>query len=130
MKAHTILCSPLSLYAILAVIRQSIDNFNLANKSKEMLSLFGVFKQQWEKFREQMETVKNRFEQVHKGYEELTGVRERQLDRQLTKIDELRSEHGVAIAPHGAGSLEEVTETAKENAIRKIQQHQGAKIRS
>lgn len=90
MRSKTILCSPMTLYAILAVIRQSIDNFSLEIKSKEMLGLFGAFKQQWEKFKEQMSTVQQRFELAHKGYEELTGTRERMLDRQLTKIEELR----------------------------------------
>lgn len=96
MKAKTILCSPMTLYAILAVVRQAIDNFQLEGKSKEMLSLFGTFKLQWEKFKEQMELVKTRFELVHKGYEELTGTRERQLDRPLAKIEELRLESGAS----------------------------------
>ncbi|HBU09944.1 MAG TPA: DNA recombination protein RmuC [Candidatus Peribacter riflensis] len=94
LKAKTILCSPMTLYAVLAVIRQSIDNFSVEGKSQEMLTIFGAFRQQWEKFKEQMGTVKERFELVHKGYEELTGTRERQLDRQLTKIEELRLERG------------------------------------
>ncbi len=95
MRGKTILCSPMSLYAILAVIRQSIDNFNLESKSQEMLSLFGSFRMQWEKFKDQMQSVKERFESVHKGYEELTGTRERQLDRYLGKIDEVRNERGI-----------------------------------
>jgi DNA recombination protein RmuC len=97
MKSKTILCSPLSLYAILAVIRQSIDNFSIESKSQEMLTVLGGFKQQWEKFKEQMETVQDRFDLVHKGYEELTGTRERQLDRQLTKLEELRLDRGSAV---------------------------------
>ncbi|MFA6038735.1 MAG: DNA recombination protein RmuC [Candidatus Peribacteraceae bacterium] len=105
MKGKTILCSPLSLYAILAVIRQSIDNFSVENKSQEMLTVLGGFKQQWEKFKEQMETVQDRFDLVHKGYEELTGTRERQLDRQLTKLEELRVDRGIT-----SGTIEETFE--------------------
>lgn len=107
MQAKTIICSPMSLYAILAVIRQSIDNFALEGKSNEMLSLLGAFKQQWEKFRESMHTVKTRLESVQKEYEELTGVRERQLDRQLTKLDEMRTER--AIEPAIEEAFEKVT---------------------
>jgi DNA recombination protein RmuC len=90
MKAKTILCSPLSLYAILGVIRQSIDNFNLEAKSKQMLSLLGTFKMQWEKFKDQMATVKTRLESTQKAYEELTGARERQLDKPLNQLEDLR----------------------------------------
>ncbi len=108
MRGKTILCSPLSLYAILAVIRQSIDNFNLEGKSKEMLSLFGAFKQQWDKFKEQMEAVKSRFDSVQKGYEELTGARERMLEKQLTRIEEIRTDRGISAA-HIEDAFEKAT---------------------
>ena len=98
MQGKTILCSPMTLYAILAVIRQSIDNFALETKAQEMLSLFGTFRDQWKKFKEQMETVGDRLESARKGYEELTGVRQRQLEKPLEKIDELRAERGIAAA--------------------------------
>lgn len=117
MKARTILCSPLSLYAILAVIRQSIDSFSMEKKTGEMQTLFRAFREQWEKFKDQMQTVKERFELVHKGYEELTGARERQLDKQFTKIEELRSEQEIAIEPPVEEIFEEV---AARNATRKI----------
>jgi DNA recombination protein RmuC len=45
-----IFCSPLTLYAILAVIRQSIDNFALERKSGEMIKLLKKFKEQWDRF--------------------------------------------------------------------------------
>lgn len=91
MQGKTILCSPLSLYAILAVVRQSIDNFRMESTSQEMLKVFGTFGEQWGKFKEQMETVKNRFASTHKEYEELLGTRTRQLDKPLEKIAELRA---------------------------------------
>ncbi|NOS66966.1 MAG: DNA recombination protein RmuC [Candidatus Peribacteraceae bacterium] len=115
MRGKTILCSPLSLYAILAVIRQSMDNFSMESKSQEMLSIFGAFKMQWEKFKDQMETVRERFESVHKGYEELTGTRERQLDRQLQKIEEIRIDRAIDVP-----SLESTIESAKTKASRKL----------
>ncbi len=91
MQGKTILCSPLSLYAILAVVRQSIDNFRMESKSQEMLKIFGTFNEQWGKFKDQMETVKSRFLSTQKEYEELVGTRTRQLDKPLEKIVELRS---------------------------------------
>jgi DNA recombination protein RmuC len=114
MRGKTILCSPLSLYAVLSVIRQSIDNFSFESKSQEALSILGAFKMQWEKFKEQMETVQDRFESVHKGYEELTGTRERQLDRQLTKLEELRLDRGAPL-----GEIEETLErVTTKNALK------------
>lgn len=95
MKAKTILCSPLSLYAILAVIRQSIDNFRMESKSREMLSHFGTFKDQWNKFKEQMDKVERQLGTVSDSYRELTGAREKQLERPLQKIDDIRVERGI-----------------------------------
>ncbi len=92
MQAKTILCSPLSLYAILAVIRQSIDNFQFEAKSHQMLKIFGTFKVQWEKYKDQIAMVKDRFEKVYKEYDDLVGVRERQLDKPLEKLEELRQQ--------------------------------------
>lgn len=98
MQGKTILCSPMTLYAILAVIRQSIDNFALESKSQEMLDLFKIFRDQWKKFKDQMDTVGDRLESARKGYEELTGARQRQLEKPLEKIDELRNERSFAEA--------------------------------
>lgn len=92
MQGKTILCSPLSLYAILAVVRQSIDNFRMESKSQEMLKIFGTFSEQWGKFKEQMDTVRKRFASTQTEYEELMGARTRQLDKPLEKIAELRSQ--------------------------------------
>lgn len=91
MQGKTILCSPLSLYAILAVVRQSIDNFRMESTSQEMLKIFGTFGEQWGKFKEQMETVKNRFASTLKEYDELLGARTNKLDKPLEKIAELRN---------------------------------------
>ena len=98
MEGKTILCSPLSLYAILAVIRQAIDTFSLESKSKEVLSILGSFRYQWDKFKGQMETVKKRFESVHSGFDDLAGKRERMLDIRVKKIDELRLQQGIPVA--------------------------------
>ena len=49
-KNRVIFCSPMTLFAILSVVRQAIDNFALEQTSNEILSLFGVFKKQWQEF--------------------------------------------------------------------------------
>ena len=119
MQSKTILCSPLSLYAILAVIRQSIDNFQFEAKSQEMLSVFGTFRKQWDKFKEQMDTVRDRFDKTHKEYEDLVGVRQRQLDKPLEKLEEMR-------LARGPGS-EEIVEK-KIEAITEANAHSNAKL--
>jgi DNA recombination protein RmuC len=85
-----IFCSPLTLFAVLAVVRQAVDNFRLSQTSHEILGLLGGFQKQWDKFTEQMEKMGRAIKSVDTAYEELSTTRARQLDRQLDKIDALR----------------------------------------
>jgi DNA recombination protein RmuC len=85
-----VLCSPTTLFAVLAVIRQASDSFRLEQRSKEVVALLGGFAKQWGAFTDQMDTVGRRVDCLQKDYEALVGTRRRQLDRQLDRIEDLR----------------------------------------
>jgi DNA recombination protein RmuC len=91
-KNKVVLCSPLTLVAVLAVIRQAVDNFALEKTSNEILSLLGSFKKQWDAFLQKMEVLGKRIDDAQKEYELLTTTRRRQLERPLNKIEELRTQ--------------------------------------
>jgi len=93
-----LLCSPINFFAVLAIIRQAIDNFALEQTSKEMLSLFGSFKKQWDEFVNKFDTLGQRIEAVQKEYEVLTTTRKRAVERPLNKIDGLRKEKGLPVS--------------------------------
>src|SRR5450755_2348886 len=97
LRNKIVLCSPLTLYAVLAVIRQSVDNFRLERTSNEILGLLGQFEQQWRRYVESMESVQRRFEGVHKEYETLMGRRHRALERPLDRIAALRQSHELTV---------------------------------
>jgi len=97
LKNRVIFCSPITLFAVLAVIRQSVDNFALGKTSNEILSLFGVFKKQWDEFLKKLELLGKRIEDTQKEYELLVTTRRRQLERPLNKIDDLRTQKGLPI---------------------------------
>jgi DNA recombination protein RmuC len=90
LKNKVILCSPMTLYAILAVIRQAIDNFNLEKTATKMLALFGNFNEQWKKFKESMDKMGRKIEEAHSEFEKLSTTRSRSLERPLSKIEEIR----------------------------------------
>src|SRR2546421_2046903 len=90
LRHKVVLCSPLTLYAILAVVRQAVDNFRLERTSNEILSLLGEFALQWEKYVVQLDKVQQRFEGVAKEYAALMTTRHRALQRPLDKIESLR----------------------------------------
>jgi len=91
LHAKVVLCSPLTLYAVLSVIRQAAENFRLQQASRQILELLSDFRQQWARYVEKMERMGKRLEDAWKEYTELVGVRTRQLDRRLDRLDDLRA---------------------------------------
>lgn len=92
LRQKVVLCSPLTLYAILAVIRQGVDNFRLQESSREILKLLAEFKKQWSKYVTGMEKMGDKLEAAGKEYQTLTGTRTRMLERQLDKIENLQEQ--------------------------------------
>lgn len=92
MKQRVIFCSPLTLYAILAVIRQAVDNFNLERTAHRILDVLASFEKQYFLFCSTLDRMGARLEDAKKEYESLCTTRKNQLDRQLKKIEELRQE--------------------------------------
>ena len=98
-KNHVIFCSPVTLFAVLAVIRQAVDNFALERTSHEILSLLGSFKKQWDEYIKKFDLLGKRIEDVRKEYDALLTTRRRQVERPLHKIEALRTQHGLPPAP-------------------------------
>jgi DNA recombination protein RmuC len=99
MRHKIVLCSPLTLYAVLAVVRQAVDNFRLERTSNEILGLLREFSLQWEKYAMQLDRVQQRFDGVAKEYSALMTTRHRALQRPLDKIDSLRLEEPALVDP-------------------------------
>jgi DNA anti-recombination protein RmuC len=79
---------------VLAVIRQSVDTFRLGQASHEILDSLGRFRTQWERFSEHIDKVDRQLDTVRRGFDELAGVRRRQLERQLDAIDAIECRDG------------------------------------
>lgn len=97
LKNRVILCSPLTLYAILAVIRQAVDNFNLERTAGRILSLLGMFNKQWNMFIGSMDKMGKRINDAREEFDILVSTRRNQLERPLKQIEELRIEKGINI---------------------------------
>jgi DNA recombination protein RmuC len=97
MRQNVVICSPLTLFAFLGVIRQAFDNFVMEQTSQEMLQLLGKFAQQWTKYSSQVDKVKRNFDTLYRSFDELTTTRRRQLERPLKDLEALRLERHVAV---------------------------------
>ena len=96
LRHKVVLCSPLTLFAILAVIRQASDNFKLTQQTNAILQALGGFNNEWSKFKGQMDKLDNALKRSRVAYDELAGVRTRQLDRQVDRVEALRLNAGLA----------------------------------
>ena len=92
-----VLCSPLTLFAMLGVIRQAFDNFMVEQTSEEILAVLGAFEQQWDKFSGALEIVGRRMDSAQKAYDDLTGTRKRALERPLARLSSLRTDRGIGV---------------------------------
>lgn len=85
-----VLCSPFTLFAVLAVIRQAVDNFLVERTSDEILGALGSFSGEWDKLSASIEKVGRGLDGAQKAYDDLAGTRRRQFERQLRSIEALR----------------------------------------
>lgn len=92
-----VMCSPLTLFAVLAVVRQAVDSFRLERTTNEILDVLGSFSKQWESFVTQMDTLGKRLETTTSAFDQLSGTRRRQLERQLDRIEDLRTDQAIAL---------------------------------
>ena len=97
MKQRVVMCSPLTLFAFLGVIRQAYDNFVVEQTSDQILALIGKFGIQWQKYSEQLDKVKNKFDQLDRQFDDLVGTRKRQLEKPLQQLEAVRRERNLPI---------------------------------
>ncbi|MFW6133568.1 MAG: DNA recombination protein RmuC [Planctomycetota bacterium] len=91
LRRRVVLASPLTLYAMLAVVRQAAESANVLRTADEVLDLLGQFEAQWQRYKEEVDRLGNQLDTVRKTYDNLRTTRTNTLEKPLTKIDELRS---------------------------------------
>lgn len=99
LKNKVIICSPLTLYAVLAVIRQAVDNFNLEKTASHMLALLGAFNKQWDAFIRSFDKLGKKIQDVQDEFNALTSTRRNKLDLQIKRIEDLRKQKGIPEPP-------------------------------
>ena len=80
LERKIILCSPITLYAVLSLIRQAVSNFAMEQKAGEMQELVGVFRKQWGQFKLYIDSMSKSLGALTNHYEDLRGPRLRELE--------------------------------------------------
>ncbi len=99
LRNRVVLCSPLTLYAFLVVIRQAVENFNLERTTGEVLKLLGNFNKQWELFCAGLDRMGRRLDDAQKEFAALASTRRSQLEKPLRMIEDLRRENSLPVEP-------------------------------
>lgn len=94
LQQKVVLCSPLTLFSVLAIVRQAVDNFRLERRSSEILEFLVEFRTEWDRFSEHLDKTGRQLETFQKSWEALGSTRRNQMERKLRRIDELEAEHG------------------------------------
>jgi len=99
LQKKIIVCSPLTMFAILSVIRQSMDNFAISKTSGEILEVLGGFEKQWETFKDHMDRTEKQLGTFTNSFNTLKTTRSNQLERSMGKVQELREARGIEALP-------------------------------
>ena len=91
---HVVLCSPLTLFAVLSVVRRSVESFAFQRASDDILRLMASFDKEWRKFSASLSVLGRQFAIANSTYDQLAGPRMRALGTPLAYIDSLRRERG------------------------------------
>ncbi len=86
LKDNIIACSPLTLFAILAIIRKSLEHFIIEKTSKEIINHLHSFYKQWEMYTKCYSGVGKKINDLQDEYDKLTSTRTKQLDNIFQKI--------------------------------------------
>ncbi len=87
LEHRVVLCSPSTLFAVLAVVRRSVEQFQLERRSDEILRCLGGIVGEWDKFGAALDKVGKQLDTVTRSFhDELNGTRRRVFQRALDEV--------------------------------------------
>jgi len=95
LQSKVVLCSPITLYAVLALINQAVRNFKTEKAIDDIIQQVSFFLSQWQKYVESMDKMGKKICEAQKEYDNLVTTRKSKLERPLKKIDDIRRERGI-----------------------------------
>ncbi len=95
LKNRIITCSPMTLFAVLAVVRKAIDHFSVEKTSQEILEQIAGFRKQWKMFCQKLQVMGKRITDVQSEYDGIISTRTRLLDKQLEKLERIQQDAAV-----------------------------------
>lgn len=89
LSQKVVLCSPFTLYAVLAVVRQAFQNFHFTQSTQQILKLFGTFLDTYRKFQERFGKLGDELRKTQGAYDEIAETSFKRLDQSVAKLEKL-----------------------------------------
>ena len=89
LRQKVVLCSPSTLFSVLAVIRQAVEQTQLQRTSDEILACLAAFEQQG-KFADVLDKVGRSLDTVRRSWDDLAGTAAASWSASSTGVGELR----------------------------------------
>ncbi len=99
LREKVILCSPVTLFAILCVIREAVKVFKLQKTTGDIVQRLNDFNKQWGEFKKCMDKMGEQIDKAHEEFGKLKTTRSNKLEIPLRQIDALSKQRGILESP-------------------------------
>ena len=107
LQRRIVLCSPGTLFAVLAIVRQAMDSFRLQERSDQLLGMIASLSNEWGKYSERIDALRRQHGTLSKTLDELVTTRHNQLDKKFKRVASLSTEEEPAMTVLSGGALSE-----------------------
>lgn len=92
-----VLCSPLTLYAFLVVVRQATDSFHTEKTAADIMQQINKFHKEWENYSKAVAEVKDAFQKLSDRIDSIGvgGTRFKKLNVPVKEIEKMRKAQGI-----------------------------------
>jgi DNA recombination protein RmuC len=104
-----VLCSPLTLYAFLVVIRQAADSFHTEQTAATIMQRVNQFGKEFEKYTGAVDQVSKSYAKLHDEIESIStgGTRFKKLNVPVREIEKLRKNQGIPELEAGQPAIDD-----------------------
>ncbi|MEN9821895.1 MAG: hypothetical protein RLZ04_321 [Actinomycetota bacterium] len=92
-----VLCTPLTLYAFLVVVRQAAESFHTEKAAAEIMRRINLFQQEWGKYTAAVDDVEKQYAKLAEALHTINtgGTRFNKLNVQVREIEKIRRREGI-----------------------------------
>jgi DNA recombination protein RmuC len=116
-RRNVVLCSPLTLYAFLGVVRQATDSFHMEQNANQVLSLLTSFSKAWKSYVNNLVDIEKSFTKIQDKLRAVTvGKVMQNLRSPLNRIDDLAKARQIGGSDEVLRGITEALEEVEDDA--------------